>query len=247
MTASHWIRSALGSLEARWRLGTKAPYCPVCRRYTLRFLPFGVEPRDNARCGVCGALERHRLVWLFFQRQTNLLSSPQPHRMLHIAPEACLAPLLRRRLGSGYLTADLNDVQADVKMDLGAIAYPAEAFGVIYCSHVLEHVADDQQALRELHRVLRTDGWAAILVPITAEVTVEDPQARDPQERLRRFGQDDHVRRYGVDFPDRLKAAGFAVACIRPADFLSAEETIRMGITSEAGDIYFCRKGSANP
>ena len=48
-------------------------------------------------------------------------------------------------------------------------------FDVIYCSHVLEHVPDDRLAMGELRRVLKRAGWAVLLVPITAEQTIEDP------------------------------------------------------------------------
>ncbi|MDP9159525.1 MAG: methyltransferase domain-containing protein [Acidobacteriota bacterium] len=129
----------------------------------------------------------------------------------------------------------------DVKMDISQIGYPDNTFDIIYCSHVLEHVPDDRKAMAELRRVLKPDGWAIILVPITGECTDEDPRCVHPEERLRRFGQEDHVRCYGLDYIDRLRSAGFSVTCIVPRDFLSPGEIQRMGITEAAGEIYYCR------
>jgi SAM-dependent methyltransferase len=81
--------------------------------------------------------------------------------------------------------------------------------------HVLEHVPDDAAAMRELARVLRPDGLAVVMVPAHGdlEVTDEDPSAGE-DERLRRFGQADHVRRYGTDLRERLGAAGFDVTVV---------------------------------
>lgn len=220
-------------------------WCPVCEQPSRRFRPFGVdERRDEAMCVHCGALERHRLLWLFFNRMTKLFAGPRSATsFLHVAPERCFEPRLRKRLGAGYLTADLEDPGADVRMDVTRIEYPDASFDVVYCSHVLEHVPDDRRALREFHRVLRRDGWAIILVPITAAATVEDPTETDPKERLRRFGQDDHFRRYGPDFLDRLRAAGFNVRVVRVPDLgLSPTEETKMGLTPATGDLFYCTR-----
>lgn len=122
------------------------------------------------------------------------------------------------------------------------IRYPDESFDVILCSHVLEHVQDDRKAMREFHRVLKPDGWAILLVPITADKTFEDPSIVDPQARLAAFGQEDHVRRYGPDYIDRLREAGFTVEVTRPADLVAPDGIVRMGLTAAAGEIYYCTK-----
>jgi SAM-dependent methyltransferase len=164
--------------------------------------------------------------------------------MLHVAPEPMLTRLLRTRLGAAYLTADLdvNDALVEVQMDVTDIKFPDRSFEVIYCSHVLEHVPDDRKAMREFHRILTDDGWAVLLVPITAPKTYEDPSVTSEEERLRLFGQKDHVRRYGPDYVDRLRESGFDVQVVVPRDFLSTAEIERMGITEAAGEIYVCRR-----
>ena len=217
-------------------------WCPVCDTASRRFRAFGVEEkRPDAQCVHCGALERHRFLWLFFQKRTALFEAPGK-AMLHVAPERCFEPRLRARLGASYLTADLENPEADVRMDVQDITYPDGSFDVVYCSHVLEHVPDDRKALREFHRVLKRDGWAIILVPITVSRTVEDPNETDPKERLRRFGQDDHFRRYGPDFLDRLRAAGFEVQVVRVADVVSPADMMQAALTPATGDIYYCTR-----
>jgi SAM-dependent methyltransferase len=181
-------------------------------------------------------------VWLFFERRTDCFSGDQDRKTLHIAPEPCFEPRLRKVLGAGYLTADVLADRVDVRMDIANIQFPDGTFDIVYCSHVLEHVPDDKMAMRELQRVLKEGGWAVILVPITTQRTIEDPSITDPKERLRLFGQADHVRRYGPDYAGRLQAAGFTVSRVSPSDFLSPKEIEHMGITGAAGDIYFCQK-----
>lgn len=162
--------------------------------------------------------------------------------MLHVAPEPVFETLLKHRLGTAYLTADLRNPRAMVKMDVTDIRYPDEHFDVIYCCHVLEHVPDDKKALREFFRVLKNDGWAILLVPVDADKTFEDLSITDPGERSRLFGNQGHVRRYGPDFADRLRDAGFKVKVTAPADFLSSQEIEQMGLAREAGEVYYCEK-----
>lgn len=216
-------------------------WCPVCGQSSRKFRRGGTFPRENAKCAHCGALERHRLVWLYFERCTDLFDG-RPKRVLHIAPEQCFEGRLRARLGAGYLTADLYDPHVMERMDITGIQYPDETFDVVYCSHVLEHVADDLQAMREFRRVLKRSGWAVLLVPITADRTFEDPTVVRPSDRLRVFGQEDHVRRYGPDYVDRLRLAGFQVQVTQAADVIQAHEAPRLRIAG-AGDIYHCRRG----
>jgi len=180
-------------------------------------------------------------VWLFFGRMTNLFDG-QEKKVLHVAPEECLERRLKERLGDGYITADLLDPRAMVKMDITDIQYPDESFDAIYCSHVLEHVQEDKQALREFHRVLKREGWALVLVPITADRTCEDPSIVDPSERQRVFGQEDHVRRYGPDTIDRLCEAGFEVRMSEVSDLCGEDEAVRTGLTAASGAIYYCTK-----
>jgi SAM-dependent methyltransferase len=217
-------------------------FCPVCDRHSTRFEPGGMDHRLNARCFWCGSLERHRLLSIYLERKTNIFSNGKGLSVLHIAPESCLEGQFRRIIGRRYLTADIEPGRADVTMDLTNIDYADEAFDVIICSHVLEHVENDRRAMAELCRILRSAGWAILLVPIQGESTYEDPNIKSPAERLRHFGQMDHVRIYGLDYMKRLEVAGFNVARVRAVDFLRPSEIELMGITEAAGDIFLCRK-----
>lgn len=119
-------------------------------------------------------------------------------------------------------------------------------FDVVFCSHVLEHVPDDRKAMREPARVLKPGGWAVIMVPCYLEggPTFEDFTVTAPAERLKLFGQEDHVRLYGNDFVDRLRESRFEVRVLHASDFMTPDEIIRLSITAFSGDVFLCTKHS---
>ncbi len=220
--AQLWYRAPIAS--RRWLFQGEQHTCPICDNNIRQFLPIS---RDfHAYCPVCRSLQRHRLVWLYLQ-QSGLLD--QQARFLHLAPEACLREKFATNPNWQYLSADMFDPSAMVRMDICNIEYPDNSFDVIYCSHVLEHVADDRQALAEFRRVLSPDGVAILLVPIFSETTTfEDPAVTDPVERMRLFGQHDHVRAYGPDFAQRVGETGFKVECVTASDLTDAAHIHKM-------------------
>ncbi|MCA9247646.1 MAG: class I SAM-dependent methyltransferase [Planctomycetales bacterium] len=198
--------------------------CPICQSRLRNFLPGGLNHpvleekqivgggrRRCVHCPVCNATDRERLLYLYLTQRTDLFHKPM--RLLHVAPEHNLRQAIRRHANIEYLSADLSGANVMVAMDITDIQYPDNSFDAILCSHVLEHVPDDRQAMREISRVLAPQGWAILQVPISLvlEKTYENPQATTPEQREREFGQLDHVRIYGQDYPDRLRKAGFAV------------------------------------
>jgi SAM-dependent methyltransferase len=216
----------------------KGRFCPVCGKSSRRFLRS--QSGKDTLCFHCGAYPRHRFLWFYLSKQTDLFDGT-PKKMLHVAPEPFFESKLKELLGDSYLTADFFDPRAMVKMDVTNIGCADESFDVIYCSHVLEHVQDDKKAIREFFRVLKNDGWAILLVPTFGEKTFEDRSIVDPTERLKYFGQKDHVRKYGRDFVDRLREAGFSVGVTEVNDLIPSKEVVRMGLAN-ADEIYFCTK-----
>ena len=231
--------SVLYRTPASWRKRAfqgEQHVCPICESEVSAFLP--ISRPYHAYCPVCQSLQRHRMVWLFMQ-QRGIISGQAQH-FLHIAPEPALARQFMKMSSLTYLSADLFDKNAMVQMDICNIQYPDASFDIIYCSHVLEHVPDDRKALSEFRRVLKPDGVAIILVPITAAETFEDPSITDPSERERVFGQHDHVRVYGPDFAERLTDAGFDVEIVESAQLANSNDLVRFGLPTKES-IYFCK------
>jgi SAM-dependent methyltransferase len=183
--------------------------CPVCDTSFRTFLAYGrLNPRPNALCPECLSLERHRLIYLYLKSRGFL---DKKLSVLHIAPEACFIPRFEKVHGDSYITADIESPLAKVKMDIHKIPFESEHFDVVLCNHVLEHVDNDLKAMSEIARVLKKNGYAILQVPFfhpIPERTFEDFTITNPQQREKAFGQDDHVRKYGRDYSERIKQAG---------------------------------------
>lgn len=216
--------------------------CPVSGKSYHRFLPYGrINPRPNALCPDSLSLERHRLMWLYLKDKTNFFT--EKLKVLHIAPEICFMKKFQALHGDDYITADLESPLAKVKMDVHQIPFNENTFDVVFCNHVMEHVDDDIKAMSEIYRILKPQGWAIIQSPVYPELekTYEDPAITNPMEREKAYGQDDHQRKYGRDYGDRLRKAGFDVTDDDYVKSLPSEKVKRYALPEEEV-IYFCRK-----
>ena len=218
--------------------------CPVCGTKRRKFLPYGyVTSRENALCPNCLSLERHRLLWLWLQRESDLFE--RCPKLLHVAPEVCLMRHLRKAYKGhevDYVTADLESPLADMHFDIQQIPLADNSFDVIFCNHIMEHVEDDLRAMRELYRVMSHGGWGVVLSPVelSRQNTFEDDTITDEAERTRIFGQYDHRRVYGRDYADRLRSVGFEVEDVDYAATFTADDRQRFALPVD--HLYIVRK-----
>ena len=118
---AEWIVPVVGLLY----LG-KGKQCPLCGCQRRKFMPYGyVTSRENALCPNCLSLERHRLLWLWLVRESDIgrgaMALP---KMLHIAPEVALMRKFKKMYASTpdrYVTADLESPLADMHFDVQQI------------------------------------------------------------------------------------------------------------------------------
>jgi predicted SAM-dependent methyltransferase len=188
--------------------------CPVCERSFSKFLSYGsdIAHRENVLCPYDLTLERHRLMWLYLRDHSNFFTANHLE-VLHIAPEQCFHGKFKVQKNLNYVTGDLVSPLADLHFDLHSIPLDDNSFDVVFCNHVLEHVDDALQCMRELHRVLRPGGWGIMQVPqdFDRDITYEDTSITSPEDREKHFWQKDHVRLFGNDYPQWLEKAGFNV------------------------------------
>jgi SAM-dependent methyltransferase len=211
--------------------------CPFCGHASQTWGVVGVDAevlrermvvgagRRAVECERCGSWDRDRLVYIYLRDYLKWFDTAEGKRVLHIAPEKTLAMKIEKSGVSEYLRGDLLECEygypANVaKLDIMDSRLPADHFDLVICNHVLEHVADDIMAMREIHRLLKPDGLAILQVPMSPLLKETDQETLelDADERLKRFGQYDHRRLYGSDYPSRLEGVGFAVECLNIHD-----------------------------
>ena len=216
---------------------------PINGKSYRKFLPYGyVKQRDNALSPGTLSLERHRLLWLYLNNETNFFSKTL--KVLHIAPEQCFYNLFKNLKNINYTTFDLNSPLADIKGDICNLPFKENSFDFILCNHVLEHINDDKKAMKELYRVLNKNGTAILQVPINqkSSKTFEDSSIVDKKERIEKFGQYDHIRLYGLDYFKKLESFGFKVDPLKYSKEFTESEIIKYGLIKDE-IIPVCKKG----
>jgi SAM-dependent methyltransferase len=144
------------------------------------------------RCSQCRSLERHRqLRRVYAFLPADFLAGLD---VLQLSPDIGVDP-------AWFRSYEVSEYGGANSLDLQAIDRPDARYDLVICNHVLEHVADDRQGLRELLRVTRAEGFVQITVPspYTRATTVDwgFPDAR----------AHGHYRGYGRDFLARFGQA----------------------------------------
>ena len=221
----------------------KKQECPICEGHFRKFLPYGYTDvnSDNRLCPRCLSLERHRLIWLYLQKKTNVFT--QKTKMLHIAPEQSFFKRFKKIDTLTYHTGDLESPIADYHFDIHQIPFEENTYDFVMCNHVLEHVKDEFKATSEIFRVLKPGGWAILQVPINIKFdeTYEDSSIVDSKEREQHFGQYDHVRWHGKDYGKRLEKSGFKVEELDFVNEFSIDEIVTMRLPKDE-ILYIARK-----
>jgi len=234
---------------------------PIDGKSFRMFLPYGYgNQRNNVLSPSTLSLERHRLLWLYLQNETDFFQSELDEdspisktkrfklrdtetsstlKVLHFAPEQEFYKRFKKQTNIDYTTTDLLSPLADVKADICNLPFEDNTYDIIFCNHVLEHIPDDTKAMQELYRVLKPGGMGIFQIPqdLNRATTFSDDTIVDQKERAKIFGQYDHVRVYGKDYFDKLRNIGFKVV----------EENYTHKISPELVEKYCLAKGEIIP
>ena len=207
-------------------------YCPIAKREFKLFIKVG----NNLLTPSNGANARQRLVWHYLENKLNILN--KKYTLLHIAPELSYYEKLSKCKNLRYIVGDkmvsgYSNQKGIINMDLTNLNFETNVFDLIICNHVLEHIQDDKKAIFEMYRVLKKGGKAVITVPINEKLTktYEDSSITKASDRIKHFGQWDHVRWYGLDIKERISKVGFDVEMNRYSNNFSKKDYIRYGFS----------------
>ncbi len=168
-------------------------HCPICQAEIA-------DPSVRKLCQNCGNGDRTRTAFLLYQALRPI--TKQAKALVFTAENWLPDDMFASCERSIFLGQNHLDIQ-DIARDDGSYSWIAS-------NHVLEHVEDDQAALREMYRILTTDGVLQITVP-TPAFTYSSTDWGYPD--LDKMG---HYRNYGADFAFFLRRV-LPSACVLTA------------------------------
>lgn len=253
--AKYCFRKARSICQSALVAYPKNVQCNICGWEGRNFLSDSWHKHIN--CPKCRSGVRHRLFFAALQN-TNEFSFDKlinNKAILHFAPEAIISSSLQSK-SAYYATADYLRRDCDFRINMCDMPeIKNESFDVVIAFDVLEHVPDYKKALEEVRRILSLKGVAIFTVPQkdNLSLTFEDPAIIAPEDRTKHFGQSDHLRIFGDDFPKNVEREGFTVSIISAATFsedmrrrhvLSPPQLSKNPLATNYRMVYFCQKTS---
>lgn len=170
--------------DEHWRHAWKARfmYDPVSKRNIARHVLREAGYRDGTK-NILDIGFGFGLTTFMFERSNSITGIELARSAVELAQ--------RRASRLGYENPRFLQYSGE-----GKIPLPDNSFDLIICSHVLEHVHDDNFLLSEIKRMMKSQGLAFLNIPINEE----------------HFSDPRHQRKYTVaGFLDQVKSHGFKV------------------------------------
>ena len=223
------LRTAL-VLARPGEFGLTLTRCPFCGPALL------IKLANNAisvRCVRCRASVIHMSIAKVLQ---GLYADLTPLTVYEMSSRGPLFDYLGHAAGKRVYSDFFDDVPAGEFrgpvqcQDVQRLTYPDASFDLCTSTEVFEHVPDDRQGFKEVHRVLKPDGRFVFTVPLTETyATVERAvlvngalqHLLEPEyhgDAIRGQGRVLAFRNYGLDIVARLTQAGFSAARLVAAD-----------------------------
>lgn len=219
--------------------------CPVCGWRGRRFRNFlsGDEVIRHCICPGCGAFDRQRLLVLGVREELRIRGRT-PGTIVGFS----LSPALRFLLEhEGLARCFRSDIDArdrrfapDFAADLRSTPLRDASVDWVFCSHVLEHIAELDQCLDELERILVPGGRAWLQVPLEPGLA---HSRRIPIDRYRAHA---HAWQFAPDFGTLLERPGWRVSEVIARETLKPADRRRYGIDADERYWLACRLPSGS-
>lgn len=226
-------------------------YCILCNQAVDSFLPWqgnagsafvrnfdiiGSDPQ-NFLCPHCNSHDRERHLYLFM-KELGLLSNLAGKNALIVAPEINFVKKIYSK-DFNLVCGDLHpekyqhlNINPFYRVDLTNPQFNDESFDIIIANHILEHIIDYPKAISEIYRMLKPEGYAILQTPFSAAIynNFEDYLIDTEPLRIKYYGQEDHVRIFGLRLFDDIEQCGFKLNLYSHRDILSKYDEAVFGV-----------------
>lgn len=189
---------------------------------------------ENYGCYYCKCNDRDRHLFMYFDK-LSLWDKFNNSKILHFAPELPLSKRIEQIMPLEYIKCDIFPKEDWIKVDITDIDFEDAYFDIVICNHILEHVPDYLQALREISRVLKKDGIAVLQTPYSELLynNFEDLNINNEKLRLLFYGQEDHVRIFSKRQFFTELSEYFTLNVIKNCTLFSEEECFKYGVNKK--------------
>ncbi|MBU2592258.1 MAG: class I SAM-dependent methyltransferase [Patescibacteria group bacterium] len=200
----------------------KKVQCPLCGWEGRLFYPAVLNQKviTNRVCPCCASQTKDR-SFIYALKKMNLVRPGI--KILDVCPSRSNVDYFTANNQIEYTAIDLYpDYPGIKKMDVRDLKFSNGVFDYVFCLNVLEHIKEDDEALKELKRVVKVNGKVFVEIPMKGEQTVEyeKPNALDS----------DHVRQYGSDVTERFEKAGFKYKEIKWSQLYGKKDKEKYGL-----------------
>lgn len=226
-------------------------YCVICDNYIDKFLPWqgnaGTEfvrkfdligsDASNFNCPNCQSHDRERHLYMYM-KELGLLSSLAGKNMLIVAPEVSfLKKIYSKEIN--VICGDLHpekyshfNINPFYKIDLTNLQFNDNSFDVVIANHILEHIENYSKALSEIYRVMKPGAYAILQTPYSAAIynNFEDYMIDSEELRIKYYGQEDHLRIFGLRLFDDIIHSGFDLHLYSHRNVLSKYDATVYGV-----------------
>lgn len=225
--------------------------CYICKKKFFKFTKYkknhflellecvGSDP-NNFLCPHCMSTDRERHLFMYFDK-LNFWINFYRKKILHFSPEKNLYfKIINEYTPEEYIIADINPENYSfcyniLKIDITNINFPDEYFDFIIANHVLEHLYDYKQALKEIYRVLRRNGIAILQTPFSKILfnNFSDKNIDNDYLREKFYGEKDHFIIFGKQLFDEIIEIGFKITQYNHIDLFDLKESKYYGVNIE--------------
>ena len=206
----------------------KVFYCPYCGRKSIS--PANIR-QGITMCALCASFERQRFLYYVYEKM--FFNTEKKIKLLHFAPEKSVYDKISKNKNIEYVCCDLEPenypyVKQIQKQDGMHLSFADKTFDFIIHNHIMEHVPDDIEFLKECARVLKDDGKMIVSVPYFPDSLCDDTKTTGTGVVDATTGTGGTVAPTGaIEFSDNNHTADLTATLIQPGDIVKFTLTIK--------------------